>query len=379
MADVLFYGDTERSPAMRHELPVTIGDGFLIGVVDGTLHVVASPLERDRIARAVPDAVLHDMADLGVYELMKSGISIFDIDLELASRGAAAMGVREALADPEMPVAIADRLRADGIVLRPDPAAIADRRRVKSRAELAGIRRAQAAAEAGLGAAADLLRSATPADGGLTVEGQPLTAEWVRGVLREACRRGGAPAPPDVIVSSLWQGAGGHDPGAGPLPANLPIVIDLWPRDEESGCWADTTRTFVVGEITEPVRELERLVREVLEAARDAVRPGITGRELHARACDLFEAAGHPTQRTGPGEDPDEGFLFSLGHGVGLSVHEAPGLGQAGTSPLVAGDVIAVEPGLWKQGVGEVRFEDLLLVTEHGCETLTRYPYDLAP
>src|SRR5262249_39111047 len=162
----------------------------------------------------------------------------------------------------------------------------------------------------GLGAAADLLRSATPADDGLTVEGQPLTAEWVRGVLREACRRGGAPAPPDVIVSSLWQGAGGHDPGAGPLPANLPIVIDLWPRDEESGCWADTTRTFVVGEITEPVRELERLVREVLEEARDAVRPGITGRELHARACDLFEAAGHPTQRAGPGEDPDEGFLF---------------------------------------------------------------------
>jgi Xaa-Pro aminopeptidase len=319
------------------------------------------------------------MADLGVYELMKSGISVFEIDAELASRGAAAMGVREALADPEMPVAIADRLRADGIVLHPDAAAIAARRRVKSAAEVAGIRRAQCAAEAGLRAAAELLRSATVAADGLMLEGTPLTAERVREQLREGCRRSGAPAPADVIVSSLWQGAGGHDPGAGPLPANLPIVIDLWPRDEESGCWADTTRTFVVGEISEPVRELERLVHEALEAAREAVRPGITGRELHALACDVFEAAGHPTQRTGPGDDPDDGFLFSLGHGVGLGLHEAPALGQSGTGPLVAGDVIAVEPGLWKRGVGEVRFEDLLLVTEQGCETLTRYPYDLTP
>ena len=80
-----------------------------------------------------------------------------------------------------------------------------------------------------------------------------------------------------------------------------------------------------------------------------------------------------------PGDHPDEGFLFSLGHGVGLGLHEAPGLGQAGTTPLVVGDVIAVEPGLWQRDVGEVRFEDLLLVTEQGCETLTRYPYDLAP
>ena len=191
MTNVLFFGDTERSPAMRHELPVTIGDGFLLGIVNGTLHVVASPLERDRIARAAPDAVLHDMADLGVFELMKSGISVYEIDLELASRGAAAMGVREALADPEMPVAVADRLRADGIVLDLDAAAIADRRRVKSAAELAGIRRAQTAAEAGLRAAADLLRSATVQSDGLSVDGEPLTAERVRDELREATRARG--------------------------------------------------------------------------------------------------------------------------------------------------------------------------------------------
>jgi Xaa-Pro aminopeptidase len=376
VADLLFYGDTERSPAMRHELPVPIVDPFLLAVVDGRMHVVVSGIERGRVAAAAPDAVLHDIADLGFHELLESGMSFREIDLELTSRAVAEIGIVEAVADPEMPVAVADRLRGDGVVLHPDHAVVARRRRVKSAAEMAGIRRAQAAAVSGMAAAAGLLAEAVPDGDRLVLGGQVLTAEAVRDALREACRRGGAPAPPDVIVASVWQGYG-HEPGSGPLPANLPIVIDLWPRDEQSGCWADMTRTFVVGEIGDDVRALERLVRTALERAREAVRPGVTGRELHELVCDLFEAAGHRTQRTGPGDDPDEGFQFSLGHGVGLAVHEAPSLGLTGRDGLVAGDVIAMEPGLWKRGIGEVRLEDLLLVTEDGSETLTRYPYEL--
>jgi Xaa-Pro aminopeptidase len=229
-----------------------------------------------------------------------------------------------------------------------------------------------------MSAAAELLRQPVADDGRLTVEGEVLTAESVRAAIREACHARGAPAPPDIIVSSPWSGYG-HDPGSGPLPADLPIVIDLWPRDEASACCADMTRTFVVGETSEPVRELEALVLEALERAREVVAPGITGRELHDLVCDVFEPAGYRTQRTGPGEDANEGFQFSLGHGVGLAVHEPPGLGRTGHGGLVAGDVIALEPGLWLRDIGEVRFEDLLLVTEDGSETLTQYPYALSP
>ena len=142
MPDFLFYGETERSAAMRHELPVAIIDPFLLGIVGGRLHVMASPLETDRIAAAAPErrgARPHD--SLGLHELFESGVNGHRLDLELASRAAAAMGVRRAVVDPDMPVSVADRLRADGVVLDHDPDAVAARRRAKSPAELEGIRR----------------------------------------------------------------------------------------------------------------------------------------------------------------------------------------------------------------------------------------------
>jgi Xaa-Pro aminopeptidase len=259
---------------------------------------------------------------------------------------------------------------------------VAARRRVKAGAELAGVRAAQQAAHAATARAAELLAGAEIGpDGNLRGEdGGPLLAEAVREELRRTCAEYGATCPADMIVASVHNGGGGHDPGTGPLPSGLPIQVDIFPRHEASACWADMTRTFVAGEPTaehaELISEQERLVRAALEEARAAVRPGVTGRELYEATCDLFEAAGWATQRTGGGE---EGFQFALGHGVGLEVHEPPGLGFAGREPLVAGDVIAIEPGLWDKRIGGVRLEDLLLVTDDGCETLTEYPYELTP
>jgi Xaa-Pro aminopeptidase len=378
MAGLLLYGDTERSAALRHEIPIAIGDPFLWTQTDERTIVVVNALERGRIAAACPEVDLIGLEDLGFHELLRSGRPREDVLLELGSRAVARIGLRDALVDPAFPVALADRLRADGVQLTPDHETFAARRRVKSGAEMAGILRAQAAAQDAMGAAAALLRSARIDGEHLRVDGAPLTAEAVRAVLRATCGRHDTPAPADIIVASVWQGFG-HDPGRGPLPAHRPIQIDLWPRDEASACWADMTRTFVVGEVDAATRAQEELVTEALRRVRAAIRPGVTGAELHGLACDAFEAAGHRTQRTGPGDDPEEGFQFSLGHGVGLELHEEPGLGPLGRAPLVAGDVLAVEPGLWQRGVGGVRVEDLMLVTDDGCRVLTDYPYALAP
>jgi Xaa-Pro aminopeptidase len=379
---LLLFSDTERSPAMRHEVPLAIGDPFLFVESDGRKAILTSSLERDRVAAVHPDAELLDFFAFGFRELAQQHPRAEAQQLVI-SRALSHLGVRDAVVPWDFPLAVADALRADGVTITVDDALFAARRRVKAGAELDGVRAAQAAAHAAMAVACELLRAATTGGDGRLIgaDGEPLLAERVREALRRACFEHGATCPADMIVASVHNGYG-HDPGNGPLPAGLPIDVDIFPRHEASGCWADMTRTFVVGAPTEEhaplIAEQERLVRTALEQTRAAVRPGVTGRELHAAVCDLFEDAGYATQRT-PASGERQGFQFALGHGVGLEVHEPPGLGLSGREAFVAGDVIAIEPGLWDERIGGVRFEDLLLVTSDGCETLTRFPYELTP
>jgi Xaa-Pro aminopeptidase len=382
MRGLLMFGDTERSAALRHEIPIAITDPLLFAEVDGRRFVLTSALERDRVKEVLPDAELLDYFEFGYKELVEGGMSYVDAEREAAVRAVRQIGIDEATVPGDLPLALGDRLRNDGIAVTVDDPAVELRRRAKAPAELDGIRAALRAAEAGMTAACGLLARAQPAGGEIELDGEPLLAEDVRTALRAACAEHGAPCPPDVIVASAWQGYG-HEPGSGPLPAGLPIQVDIWPRHEASACWADMARTFMVGEPApehaDLIAEHARLVRSALTQAQAAVRPGITGRELYDAACDSFESAGHSTLRTAQSEDEVDGFQFSLGHGVGLEVHEAPHLGLAGHDPLVVGDVLAIEPGLWDKRVGGVTFEDLVVVTETGHELLTRFPYDLTP
>ena len=119
--------------------------------------------------------------------------------------------------------------------------------------------------------------------------------------------------------------------------------------------------------------------REALEHVRALVEPGADGAELYRTVCRFYEERGYRTRLSAKeGTVLREGFNHSLGHGVGLEVHEAPSLSRTGHE-LVAGDVITLEPGLYRHGFGGVRLEDLVLVTDDGCETITDFPYDLDP
>jgi Xaa-Pro aminopeptidase len=381
MEAVLIHADTIRSATLRHEVPLAILDPFTYIEVDGRRIVVISVLEADRVKEIAPDMEVVDPHELGWDDLVAQGLRWDEAEVELALRACHRFDVTKAVVPGELPVAVADRLRAGGIEVVIDQPQFNRRRRAKNELEIDGVRRAQAAANGAMGVAADMLRRATADDGVLALDGEPLTSERVREAMREHAAAQGCPMPGDVIVAAEGAAASGHDPGSGPLPACKPIVIDIWPEDEDSGCWADMTRTFVAaGEPAEDVVEMHRLCLEALDNVKAAARPGVPGVELYDIACDVFEAAGHLTQRTKPeGEVLDEGFYHALGHGVGLNVHEYPALGRSGVEPLVPGDVIAVEPGTYRQGYGGVRLEDLLLITQDGCEVLTSFPYELAP
>ncbi len=139
------------------------------------------------------------------------------------------------------------------------------------------------------------------------------------------------------------------------------------------------TRTFCLGEPPEELARYHALVREALDVAYAAIRPGIRApRRTGWSASSSSPTATRPSSAKEPGQVLEEGFFHSLGHGVGLEVHELPGLGRVGEE-IVAGDVLAVEPGLYRKGFGGCRLEDLVLVTEDGCEVLTDFPYELTP
>jgi Xaa-Pro aminopeptidase len=378
MPDVVVFADSMRSPELRHEVPLAVPDPFLYLEHEGERHAVVVSFEIDRIEALGTDVTTHPLEEFGYDELLAEGLSRDEVQRRIALRACQALGVVDAAVPPTFPLELADYLRSEGIALASDRELFDTRRRVKNDFELAGIRRAQRGCEAAIAAACELLRRAEPANGALSVDGEPLTCERLKLVVEGVFGEHGLSAE-EFVVSHGAQTAIGHEMGSGPIAPNEPIVFDLFPRDRESGCYADMTRTFVVGTPDEELVRYRELCREALDRSLAAIRPGVAGRELHRLVCDLFHEHGFPTQLSKPpGEVLSDGFYHGLGHGVGLEVHEKPALGR-GSDELVAGDVVAVEPGLYRQGFGGCRLEDLVLVTENGAENLTDYPYDLEP
>ncbi len=378
MTDILIYGDTVRSPELRHEIPITVPDPFLYAERNGSRHVYVSSLEISRI-RELDGIDGHPYEEAGWDEVIASGIHREDMYKPLVLNAVRALGIESATVPPTFPLELADYLRSEGIELTAAREIFSRRRRVKSQVELDGIRRAQRACEAALDAARELLRAAEQTESGLEVDGKPLTSEWLKRRIGEVFTEHDMLAD-EFIVAHGAQSAVGHEMGSGQIKAGEPIVIDLWPRDRETGCYADMTRTYVVGDAPPALVEFQRLVHQALEEAVAAIKPGVPGRDVFVGTCRLFQEHGYRTPMTKePGEVLEDGFIHGLGHGVGLEVHEEPGMGIASRDPLEAGDVVTVEPGLYNPGFGGCRLEDLVLVTADGAELLTDYPYDLTP
>jgi Xaa-Pro aminopeptidase len=378
MPDVLIFADTVTSPEMRHEVPILVPDPFLYVEKDGKRYSVSTAFEVSRLAELGIEA--HAWEEFGYDELLEQGLPRYEITwLHINLNACRELGVDVATVPRLFPLATADHLRANGITLEPDHYFFSHRRRVKNESELEGIRRAQKAAEAGMGAAKEILGRAERANGSLTVDGQPLTAELIKAEIRRVFTDQGV-ASDDFIVSHGAQTAIGHELGSGPIAPDEPVVIDLWPKDPESGCYADMTRTYVVGTPSEELVEYHRLVKEALDRSLEATKAGVPGVDVYHLVCELFEEAGQKTSLSKkPGEVLSSGFFHGLGHGVGLEVHEAPTLGRGGSGELVAGDVVTLEPGLYRAGYGGCRLEDLVVVTDDGAENLTDFPYDLEP
>jgi Xaa-Pro aminopeptidase len=378
VTDLLIVGDTERCMELRHELPLRIGDPFLYAEIGERRVAVVWSIEGDRIAAVDPSVEIVPSETISVDDLVAAGVDYYEIVPAQMVRSVRALGITRARVPFAFPLRIGDALRADGVELVADQRLFDERRRRKTSPELEGIRRASQAAVAGQAAIAALLARSEPGDGGRMVDGERLTSELLRAAADEAFAAHGCRSD-DAIAAHGAQAADGHHQGEGQLANDDVVVCDLFPLDLESGCYSDMTRTYSVGTPDPELVAWHAHTREALEHVRSLVEPGAHGAGLYRSVCRFFEDLGYPTRLSAEeGTVLREGFNHGLGHGVGLEVHEAPGLSRTGHE-LVAGDVITLEPGLYRHGFGGVRLEDLVVVTEEGCETLTTFPYDLDP
>ncbi len=157
------------------------------------------------------------------------------------------------------------------------------------------------------------------------------------------------------------------------------IVFDLFPRTIGGGYYHDMTRTWALGYAREDVQEAYQQVLSVFHRSLEGIEIGQPTNRIDREVCQLFESAGHPTKMSTP--ETHDGYVHSLGHGLGLRVHESPAISQYAPDNIVfkAGHVLTIEPGLYypSQGYG-VRIEDTVYLDEHGqLINLTDCPYDL--
>ena len=269
----------------------------LYAEVDGRRLVVISAMEAMRVEALGTGLEVHTLEEFGADELRRSGLDVHTYAKELAVRIAAGLGVSDAVVPTRFPLGIADALRANGVGLTVDQKLFDDRRRSKSGPELAGIRRAEKAAEAGIAAALELLRRAEPSNGGLAVDGEPLTCELLKERIQAEFLAHGAVSD-EMIVSHGPQTAIGHDMGSGAIGSDDVVLLDLFPVDVESACFSDITRTFAVGDVPDEIREWHALCREALDLGKAEIRPGVNGGDVHRLVSEFFAEHGFPTLLT---------------------------------------------------------------------------------
>lgn len=273
-----------------------------------------------------------------------------------------------------MPVGLVERLRAMGFRIRTRPEEPLPKRLIKQPHEVQAIIAVQRATESAMAEAAQMLRKSRIVGEKLLYAGKPLRAEDLRlaihnRLIKHSC------VGAHTIVAVGDQAVDPHEEGHGPIRPGQPVVIDIFPRSQQSFYFADMTRTLVRGRPSAALVAQHRAVLKAQKTALALIRPGISTCKVHQAVQQVFADLGYAT---GEKNGRLQGFIHSTGHGVGLEIHEPPRIGQVPKSVRFrAGMVVTVEPGLYYEGVGGVRIEDLVLVTRDGTRNLTRFPKGL--
>ncbi|OIO69837.1 MAG: hypothetical protein AUJ57_08800 [Zetaproteobacteria bacterium CG1_02_53_45] len=363
----LIIADSEHDADMLYAAGMFVPDAFIAIETDGIWHGLFSPLEVDRARKnsnfnhVYLDSPLRAAAE-------NSGRS------GLASIAAAFLderSIKSVEVPGQFPFAYAEALKSWGFEVRASDGAFFPSRAVKTETEIKHLTHAEKLTRLSMMQAENYLAACSIADDGILRDGmsnKKVKAADVRRAIETFLIANGA-MPAHTIVACGKQGADPHNIGSGNIYAHQPIIIDIFPRVLATGYWGDMTRTYVKGRATPEIKRLYNTVREGQDIGLSMVRDGADGTRIHQSITNHFESRGFPTRMV---RGKQTGFFHGTGHGVGLQIHEAPGISSR-PGILKTGQVVTVEPGLYYPGLGGVRIEDMVVVRDNGCDNLTRH------
>lgn len=371
--NLLIVADSERNADMLYAVRTFVPDPIIWFTRRGQPHVVLQDPELDRVRREASHCRAVSYSQVERRLVRENGgdkPGMYDV-LHAVLRE---HRIKKVTVAENFPLGLARALRSRGIKVRLKDGPFFPERAVKCALEVKKISAALVMAEVGLSEAIHALRRSRADRGGrLKLNHAPLTAEKLRGIIDTAVLQAGGVAS-RTIVASGRQGSDPHQCGHGPLSANQPIVIDIFPRSQQTGYYGDITRTVVRGRAPEFVRGMYAAVIEAQTSALRLLRPGHCGSEVHQAVAETFRRLGFRSTRRG---GHPTGFFHAAGHGVGLDIHETPRLGSHSADPIRPGQVVALEPGLYYPEVGGVRVEDVVLVTRSAPRNLTEFEKQL--
>jgi Xaa-Pro aminopeptidase len=365
----LLVSESYHNADMYYATGFLAPDRFVYICQDDKEYLFVSQMEYER---AKKESKIKNVHSIEEFDFMGRLRATKDADVALADMLAAifsSLKVRRARVPKDFPLLIGDLLRARSIEIVPTSGLFEQARSVKTSDEIGKIKKAQAVNETAMAHAIDIIERSKPVNGVLHYEGKPLTSEYLQREIELIFISNGYDTN-DSIVAAGPRSADPHFAGEGAIKENEPIVIDLFPYGKKDRYFADMTRTVVRGKASPEVQKMYQTVLEAQNVALNAIRAGVTGKQVNDMVCEYFEKHGYGTTRTRSAE----GFIHSTGHGVGIEIHELPSISESGLEPLMPGQVVTVEPGLYIQGIGGVRIEDMVAVTDKGNVNLTKMP-----
>jgi len=365
----LIYSASDTDANMLWATRFFAPDPFIFIQKRGKTYLVMNDLEIDRAkSQARADKVLSYSAYAKRWQ--QRGVQ-FPAAAQILLEVCKDLRIKSLEVPSTFPLGLADHLRKLRISVRAKSDPFWTEREFKTQKEIRFINDSLRTAERGMEAGIDAVRrSEIRKNGYLYLDGTRLTSEILKRIINTTIMAQGY-LPSHTIVASGDQCVDPHNQGSGPIRANTSIIMDIFPRSQETGYFGDITRTVVRGHASERLKHAYFCVERGQEIAFRLIRDGAIAYDIHNEILNYFKAEGFDTVVV---KGRMQGFFHGTGHGLGLDIHELPSFGLRNKNALRRGNVVTVEPGLYYEGMGGVRLEDVVIVTKTGCKNLVGIP-----